>query len=142
MNKAKTILTFVVLLIMIAIVGRISAHQTARKYGHAVKQAYSMVGVAVFATSSKIRDFFASPDMTACRGRLETLSILGNGYRDRADELQRGMIYLSEQMALAPSERFSTPPSLSYLTILSDDHTDDGVAAAATRLIALYESQL
>ena len=141
--KPKTILILVVVLLVAAVlVGRISARKAASDYGRTFKQAFSMVGLSGFADTPKLREFLASPEMSAPRSRLEALSFLGGGYRARADELQRGMIYLSEQMALAPAQRFSTPPAFSHLSLTSTDRTDGGIAAAATSLVASYESQL
>jgi hypothetical protein len=60
----------------------------------------------------------------------------------RISELEAGMIYLSEQMSVSPAQRFATPPALKHLPIETGDHSDSGLAAAATKLIVTYESEL
>ncbi|MCF7785007.1 MAG: hypothetical protein K9N47_02740 [Prosthecobacter sp.] len=142
MMKNKNLIFVAVLLVVTAIAGRVIAYKSASNYGHTLKMGLSTVSTASFANTSKLRNYFAYPEMTSSYRRLEILSFLGGGYRSCADELQRGMIYLSEQMALAPAERFSAPPSLSRLALSCDDRTDEGIAAAVTGLMDSYESQL
>ena len=142
MVKKRNLIFVVVLLVVATIVGRVIAYKSASNYGHTLKMGLSTVSTASFANTSKLRDFFAYPEMTSSYRRLKALSFLGGGYRACADELQRGMIYLSEQMALAPAERFSAPLSLSRLALSCNDRTDEGIAAAVTGLIDSYESQL
>jgi hypothetical protein len=143
MKKPKvTVLVIVLSLVVAAAVGRICAHKAASDYGRLFKQAFSMVSVSTFADTPKLREFLANPAMTAPMKRMNALSFLGGGYRGRADELQRGMIYLSEQMALPRSQRFSSPPALAHLPLASGDRADSGLAEAAKGLLAAYESQL
>jgi hypothetical protein len=78
MRKTKNIQIYVlVLLVVAALVGRIIAHKSASNYGHTLKLALSTVGAASFADTSKLRNFFASPDMATSRRQLEALSFLG-----------------------------------------------------------------
>jgi hypothetical protein len=143
MPKPKPIaLILVVSLVAAAIVGRIIAHKAASDYGRVFKQSVSMVGVSGFADTANLREFLAASAITVPMKRMGALSFLGGGYRGKADELQRGMIYLSEQMALPESQRFSAPPALVHLSLTTGDRTDRGLVEAAMHLLASYDSQL
>jgi len=142
MKKKLIAVIVVIVLVATIIVARANAHKAASDYGRTFKQAFLMVGIKGFADTAKLRDFLASPEMAGPRKRVNALSFLGGGYYGRADELDRGMIYLSEQMALPLAQRFSSPPAFRYLPLASGDRTDGGIAEAAKALFASYESQL
>lgn len=143
MNALKTKLALIILLLLVIIfIGRTIAYNAASKYGRTLKQSLLMVGHSEFADSAKLRSFLASPEVSVSISRLETLSVLGADYRMLADELRLGVIYLSEQMKLAPEKRFLDTPLFSRLDMPSNDRSDEGVAVAVLTLMASYERQL
>jgi hypothetical protein len=142
MKTRKILLISLVLLVAVAIGGRLYARDAARKFGRQVTQAYSVVGRSGFADTAALRGLFAEPEMAGYVDRVRRLSFLGGGYDELIGELQSGMIYFSEQIALPPQQRFAAPPALQHLVIDASDRSDAGVASAATKLIVSYASRL
>lgn len=138
----KSLLAMVLLIAIFIFVGRMEAEKSALQYSRTLNSAISVVSVSGFSDTPKVRAYFASPEMSALRSRLEMLSVFGGDYCALSDELQQGIIYLSEQMALAPAQRFATPLALSHLSFSCDDRTDEGIAACAAELIMSYEAKL
>ncbi len=142
-NRKKLLLGIVLLLLIaVAIGGRLYARQAAKGFGLQLGQAFALVSREGFANTAALRGLFADPDMAGYATRARQLSFLGGDYDERINALQTGMIYFSEQMSLSPDQRFASPPQLKHLTIEAGDHSDSGVAAAATKLILTYGSQL
>jgi len=138
----KVVSVLLIPLIVVAIGFRIIAHKAAKDYGDIFDQTLAGVSVSGFADTSALREFLSSPVATAPVNQLRSLRFVAGDYLGRIEELQRGVIYLSEQMALDPSQRFSNPPSLRHFSVNYSDSTDDGVAAAVKNLIVSYESQM
>ena len=143
MKKPKVILIVAaVLLVTAALAGRIIAHKAAGDYGRNFRQAFQVIGYSGFADTAKLREFFASPEMSIPRKRMESLSFLGGDFCTIADELQLGAIYLSEQMSLEPPQRSSPPPAFRRLSLRPSDGSPSGLTGAVGSLITSYESQL
>jgi len=136
----KIILLVVFCLVVAAVVGRFAARSAAKNYGRNFELSMRLVGSSAFADTEKLHAYLKSPDMASLQNRVRALAFLGGSYSEEIDELQRGMIYLSGQMGLAPEKRFENPPPLKHLSMTSDDHSDVGIGNAAVSLIVSYQS--
>jgi len=129
-------------LVALAGVARLIAGLAAAEFGRTVRGMLNVVSVAELGNTQALREYFASPPVSDQLGRIRVLSFVAIDYQVRARELQRGMIYVSEQAALPESQRFSSPPKMLFLQVPTNDRSDRGVAEAMLTLVDSYRSQL
>lgn len=142
MASRNALLLLLVLCILAIVGGRLYSRKSAADFGGALAGSFTALGDESFADTKELKAFLVSPEMKKRSDTVKTFSILGGGYDVRMDEVQKGLIYLSEQMALPQDRRFGTMPVMHHFTIEPAGSSDRSVSDAAEKLILDYRRQI
>lgn len=139
--RKRAVLLLVSLVVAFPVAGRLHAWWSAVRYGHAVSAAFPTVGSGGLTDTAELRAFLNRPEVKMYHNRADRLKFLGGGYGGRIGEFNAGLIYLSEQAALAMDQRFTSPPALESFSLDTRDRTQRGVINACVKLIEDYNRQ-
>lgn len=138
----RILLSTFTLFVLAVLAGRLYSRKSASDFGGGLAGALSTLNDEGFADTKGLREFLASPEMAKYPAVVRRFSLLGGSYDRRMNEVQAGLIYLSEQMSLPRERRFARPPALRYFKIQPDTSTDRSVFDAATKLVLDYRRQI
>ncbi len=143
MTSRNALLLVLTLTALLIVGGRLYSRKSASDFGGALSGSFSMLSYSGFADTDGLKAFFAEPEIKHLEDTTKRFSILGGGYNPRIGEVKKGLIYLSEQLALPQEKRFlKKPPTLRYLKIETDSSSDRGISDAADKLILDYRRQI
>lgn len=145
MRRRRSRLPKYVLIALLALLAgglglRWHARQAALLYGKTIQQAlFEQEDQTRKEGRAKRRELFEEPEM---RAAMATLSAWWNpaaiDYRNRAEDLRMGLVYLHIQLGLPTAERFRRPPKLAHFTVDPGDKTDEAVLKALRVLLEDY----
>lgn len=142
MNSRNALLILLSLIFLTIVGGRLYARKSASEIGAALAASSTYRSGKGFSNTAALRDFLAGPEIQARRKAVQRFAILGGGYKDRIEELQQGLIFLSQQMALPEEQRSPTPPTLRHFEIELVTTSDRSVFDAASKLIHDFREQV
>ncbi|HVJ45974.1 MAG TPA: hypothetical protein VM511_06265 [Luteolibacter sp.] len=142
MNSRNALLLVLSLIVLYVVGGRLYARKSASEIGAVLAGTYSMLGRDGFADTAALEKFLATPEIKDRRETVQRFAILGGGYKDRISEVQKGLIYLSEQMAQPEEKRFERLPVLRYFKIEPVSSSDRSVSDAGAKLILDFRQQV
>lgn len=142
MNSRNLLLLVLSLIVLYVVGGRLYARKSASEFGAALAGSHAALSMSGFADTAGLRKFLQDPEIKGLRDAVQRFAVLGGGYKDRISEVQKGLIYLSEQMALPEDKRFTKLPALRHFKIEPVTTSDRSVSDAATKLIHDFRQQV
>ena len=132
-------------LITIAVIfvsGHLTARYCAWRFGKRLMEMYMTLGRQGAEDTDAARHALNGPQLSGYTNWAQRLSFFGGHYADQIDELKETFIYCLGQLGLPEERRFAAPPTLKYLKLNTNDHSDRGVAASASDLLLYYMAHL
>lgn len=144
-TKTRLVLTaaaVILLPVLVAAGCRLRAWAAASDYGTTALKMTAGFGTPMLGNRELVRDTLSGPEFAAFHGRVMAVPFLGRDYERGMRDLEAGIIYCSEQMALPAETRFASPPALGGLKITPGDRSDQAVADTCSDLAVQYLSRL